>query len=132
MTARTIRPTVRTALVVLAVTVLGACVPDPATPTPTPTPTPTVSISFAPGALIYPTGCEAGCRRVVVEATGFPANSSLPISCRDNGGDYYAYVVTTDSAGASTSSVCFFGYGPANPTYVVAGGIESNRIPLGF
>jgi len=120
-----IRTTIRTVLAVIALATMAGCVPDPV---PTPTPTPAVTISFAVGPAIVAPGCEVNCQRIVVDATGFSPSTPHAVQCRNNEGTYYSYVVTTDGEGASTSAVCFYGYGATNPTYVVFGGVESNRI----
>jgi len=70
--------------------------------------------------------------RYAITISGFPANTSVSISCRDsvdpNG--FYTFGLTTNGSGsASTASYCYSGDGPDH--WVIAGGTESNHVTWG-
>jgi hypothetical protein len=95
-----------------------------AAPPPPPAPTPAVSLAQGPAA---PVGY-----RYAISLAGFAANTAVSISCRDsvNPGGFFTFSLTTNGAGgASTQSYCYSGDGPDH--WVVAGGVESNRVSWG-
>jgi hypothetical protein len=68
-----------------------------------------------------------------VSLQGFPANSSVSISCRDSAdpAGFFTFSMTTDGSGsASTQNQCYSGDGPDH--WVVANGsVESNHVQWG-
>ncbi|MET0557605.1 MAG: hypothetical protein ABW065_02880 [Solirubrobacterales bacterium] len=70
--------------------------------------------------------------RYAISLSGFAPNSAVSITCFDSvdSGGFYTFSLTTDAAGAaSTSSYCYSGDGPDH--WVVAGGRESNHVSWG-
>jgi len=98
-----------------------ACVNNlPPTPQPKPQ-SPSVTLAQGPAA---PIGY-----RYAITLSGFAANTSVTISCRDSvdPGGFYTFSLTTDGNGrASTQSYCYSGDGPDH--WVVANGIGSNHV----
>lgn len=92
---------------------------------PPPTTSPSVTLSQGPAA---PAGY-----RYAIALTGFAANSSVSINCRDSvsPGGFYSFSLPTDGNGAAfTQSYCYSGDGPDH--WVVAGGTyESNHVSWG-
>jgi hypothetical protein len=70
--------------------------------------------------------------RYAITLSGFAANTSVSVSCRDSvdPGGFYTFGLGTDGGGnASTASYCYSGDGPDH--WVVAGGVESNHVTWG-
>lgn len=94
-----------------------------ATPPPPPA-TPSVTLAQGP---IAPSGY-----RYAITVSGFSANSSVSVSCRDSvsPGGFYSFSLGTDGSGhAFTQSYCYSGDGPDH--WVVANGVESNHVAWG-
>lgn len=70
--------------------------------------------------------------RYAVRLTGFPAHTSITVTCYDSvsPGGFYTFAMATDASGnASTQSQCYSGDGPDH--WVNAGGHESNHVTWG-
>ena len=93
-------------------------------PPPPPRPAPSVTVSQGPPATV-------GFRYAITFAN-FAPNSSVSVSCRDSvdPGGFFTFSLGTDGNGAAfTQSQCFSADGPQH--WVVAGGVESNRVSWG-
>ncbi len=98
----------------------GEAAPSPLPPTPTPS----VGLTQGPEA-------DQG-YRYNIRLNGFPAGSSVDITCHDSAdpAGFFDFILTVDQAGnASTASYCYSADGPDH--WVIAGGVESNHVAWG-
>jgi hypothetical protein len=95
-------------------------------------PPPPPSVSVGRGGHYSGSACtSASCAYVTVTLNNFAAGTRYTVTCVTSGpsggsGDYYTYSVTTNGAGASTSSTCFYGY-PGQSVWARVNGTESNH-----
>lgn len=73
-------------------------------------------------------GCTAAaCAQLTVRLSGFAASAAVQVACKDPGGTFFSYSVTTDASGAATSSTCVYGFA-GKQVSADAGGVTSNLL----